>query len=176
MLKKEEEWIPVIGFLLKKAVCSSASFFCMTFRCAGLLEVCMMTHREPLSPLSTTHEPWPLIPHIWVWDAVAVATSVGTEAAVSRGESVCRCVETAVVEGCERKPRVDASLAHNPASIWGLAACSLSSGTCRVKRVFVWGGGWGGGISVTHLSSCFPAKPLLCHRTFIHQHVKLIHI
>ena len=43
-----------------------------------------------------------------------------------------------MVEGCERKRRVDAPLAHNPVSIRGMAACSPSSGACWVNGVFVW--------------------------------------
>lgn len=90
-----------------------------------------MTHRAPLSPLSTTHEPWPLIQHMWVWDAVAIATSVSGEAfarcpwivRVSSFESVCRCMMTAVVEMCEGKRAVDALPLHRPVSLWRLAAC-----------------------------------------------------
>lgn len=66
-------------FLLKTELFAAVSVFCMTVLSLGLLEVCMMTHRAPLSPPSTTHEPWPLIPHMWVWDAVALATTVSTE-------------------------------------------------------------------------------------------------
>lgn len=50
--------------------------FVVTFCSPGLLEVCMMTHRVPLNPPSTTHESWPLISHMWVWDSIAIATSI----------------------------------------------------------------------------------------------------
>lgn len=140
----------------------------MTFRSLGLLKVCMMTHRAPLSPPSTTHEPWPLIPHMWVWDAVAMATAVGTEAftrcpwivRVSSFESVCRCIMRMVVEGCERKCAVDASQGTQ-ACIYLKTGCMYSSGACWVKRVFV----WVKKISVAHLSSCLSSEPPLCHWT-----------
>lgn len=50
--------------------------FGMNFCSPGLLEVCMMTHRVPLNPPSTTQEIWPLTSHMWVWDSIAIATSI----------------------------------------------------------------------------------------------------
>lgn len=112
-----------------------------------------MTHRAPLSLPSTTHEPWPLIPHMWVWEAIAMATAVSTEAfarchtwicRMSAFESVCRCTMTVVVvEGCERKCAVDASRVHSPVCIWRLAACihlepARSKGSLSEWRKSLW--------------------------------------
>lgn len=112
-----KNWIPVTRFCWRESCSQLCPFFAWPSASLGLLEVCMMTHRAPLSPPSTTHEPWPLIPHMWVWDAVTTATAVSTEAfarcpwivGVSSFESVCRCIMTTVVGGCERKRAVDAS-------------------------------------------------------------------
>lgn len=145
-------------------------FFCMTFHSFGLLEVCMMTHRAPLSPASTTHEPWPPIPHMWVWDAVAVATALSTEAfarcpwivGVSSFESLCRCnndgggrwVREETCSGCIAAARgLDPSEAWLRVYVWGLLG---QKGLCLSL-------GEGKKISVAHLSSRFPSGPLLFH-------------
>lgn len=69
------------------------------------LKVCVMTHRAPLSPRSTNHEPWPLIPHMRVWDVVAAATDVCPEA-LSRRPWIAGSgakMAAAAVGGCEGK-------------------------------------------------------------------------
>lgn len=157
--------------------------FGMAFRSLGLLEVCMMIHRAPLSTPSTTHEPWPLIQHMWMWDTVAIANGVSEEALarcpwivrVNSFECVCRCIMTTVLEMCERKRAVDALPVHrlHLPEDW--------------LRVFVWSLLGQKGLCLTEKEVCHPSFLMLClctislplsktPPTFLHLHVKLIQI
>lgn len=70
-----------------------------------------MTHRAPLSPRRTNHEPWPLIPHMRVRDAISMATDVSTEIVAQYpwivGPNFFECIwgyiMTTMVWGCEWK-------------------------------------------------------------------------
>lgn len=159
----------------------SVSFFCMTFRSLGLLEVCMMTHRAPLSPPSTTHEPWPLIQNMWVWDAVATATAVSTEAFArcpfSPSELFWVSLKVYNDDGGRRvwEKTCGGCIAGTQAGIYLKTGCMYLSGACWVKRVFVW---------VKKISPIFPRPSPPNHSsvtiqnppTSLHLYVKLIQI
>lgn len=121
-------------------------------------------HRAPLSPRSPTHEPWPLILHMWVRDAVTMATVVCSEA-FARCPWIARlifswvCLWVCKDDGCRRVW----------AETWMHHECiGLYLSEDRL-HVLVWSllGQWGlclsEKISVTHLSSCFPSTRLFWH-------------